>query len=394
MKSIPSQRAQFLSDLAQTNPLPLMLEVEKAQGSWITDIYGKKYLDLIAGIGVSALGHQHPVIQAAIKEQVDRHLHVMVYGEFIQSPQVDYATWLTERLPQGLDAVYFTNSGAEAVEGAMKLAKRKTGRSGFISCRSAYHGSTQGALSLAGEEWLKSAFRPLLPDTRQIDFNNQEQLANIDETTAAVVIELVQAEAGTIPGHSSYLSCLRKRCSDVGALLIIDEIQTGFGRLGTLFGLETYDIVPDILLLGKAIGGGLPLAAFIASQELMACFQENPVLGHITTFGGHPLSCAAGLAMAQELTKGDIIQSVEEKYDFLKANLPAGKLRGKGLLLSLELEDFSQVEQLVTYCFKKGIITDWFLFNDRSIRIAPPLNIGKDELDIACKVISQGYSKL
>ncbi|MBI1183369.1 aminotransferase class III-fold pyridoxal phosphate-dependent enzyme [bacterium] len=394
MQQIPSQKAMFLNHLAQTNHLPLMLEIAEAQGSWITDTSGKRYLDLISGISVSALGHNHPSVQKAIIEQVQKHLHVMVYGEFVQSPQVAYAQWLTSQLPPALNNVYFTNSGTEATEGALKLAKRVTGRPKLISFVNAYHGSTQGALSLAGGEWLKAAFRPLLPQVYQIPFNSIEALDAIDEQTACVVVEPVQGEAGTVPANKDFLQALRKKATENGALLIFDEIQCAFGRTGTFCAFEDYAVVPDILLLGKALGGGMPLGAFIASKELMSTLMENPVLGHITTFGGHPVSCAAGLAMAQQLENDQLIAQVQAKNTYFTQAIKGAKVNGKGLLLSVETADFEQVTQLVKHCIARGVITDWFLFNDRSIRVSPPLNISYSELDVAIEVINDGLAAM
>ena len=394
MKQGSSKRQRFLNHLGQTNDIPLMLDVVDAQGSWLTDANSKKYLDLIAGISVSALGHNHPMVKQAIIDQTNRYLHVMVYGEFIQSPQVDYATWIINRLAKGLDTVYFTNSGAESTEGATKLAKRFTRRSKMLSCINAYHGSTQGALSLAGGEWLKASFRPLLPQTRQIPFNDFDALDQIDSDTACFILEPVQGEAGTVLPSEGYLQAVRKRCDEQGTLLIFDEIQTGFGRTGSLFAHQEMEVIPDIMLLGKALGGGMPLGAFVASKEVMSSLISDPVLGHITTFGGHPISCAAGLAMANEMEGSDVISGVKGKERSIREHLKGGKVNGTGLLLSLELDDFSQVEHLVTHCFENGVITDWFLFNDRSIRIAPPLNIKENEIKFATDVINEGIRTL
>lgn len=394
MKKGNSQRHRFLNHLGQTNDIPLMLEVAAADGCWITDVNGKKYLDLIAGISVSALGHNHPAVKEAIINQTNDYLHVMVYGEFVQSPQVDYATWLASKLSNPLDTVYFTNSGAEATEGATKLAKRFTRRHKMVSCVNAYHGSTQGALSLAGGEWLKSSFRPLLPNTQQIPFNDFDALDAIDEETACFVVEPIQGEAGTLLPSAGYLEAVSRRCAEQGALLIFDEIQTGFGRTGSLFAHQWAGVVPDILLLGKALGGGMPLGAFVASQELMSSLITDPVLGHITTFGGHPVSCAAGLAMAKELDRSGWVGKVKDKEQMIKNAIKVGRVNGKGLLLSLELEGFEQVKRLVGHCYENGVITDWFLFNDRSIRMAPPLTIKSEEISFAADVINEGVRLL
>lgn len=394
MQSIPSQKALFLSKLAQTNDIPLMLEIASASGAKIIDTAGKEYIDLISGISVSTLGHNHPAIKKAIKEQVDKHLHVMVYGEFVQSIQVDYANWISAHLPSGLDTVYFTNSGTEATEGAMKLAKRITGRSKIMSFKNAYHGSTQGALSIAGGEWLKSAYRPLLPDVEQINYNGFSNLTKINEHVACVVMEPLQAEAGTVVAKEGFLEAVRKRCSEVGALLVFDEIQTGFGRTGAFFACTKYGVTPDIILLGKALGGGMPLGAFVSSQEKMAAFKSNPVLGHITTFGGHPVSCAAGMAMAQELENSNLLKRVPEIETRFKNGIKGAQVNGGGLLMSVELNNFSEVEQLVKYCIANGVITDWFLFNENSIRVSPPMIISNEELDTAIEVINNGISKI
>lgn len=394
MQSIPSQKALFLSKLAQTNDIPLMLEIASASGAKIIDTAGKEYIDLISGISVSTLGHNHPAIKKAIKEQVDKHLHVMVYGEFVQSIQVDYANWISAHLPSGLDTVYFTNSGTEATEGAMKLAKRITGRSKIMSFKNAYHGSTQGALSIAGGEWLKSAYRPLLPDVEQINYNGFSNLTKINEHVACVVMEPLQAEAGTVVAEEGFLEAVRKRCSEVGALLVFDEIQTGFGRTGAFFACTKYGVTPDIILLGKALGGGMPLGAFVSSQEKMAAFKSNPVLGHITTFGGHPVSCAAGMAMAQELENSNLLKRVPEIETRFKNGIKGAQVNGGGLLMSVELNNFSEVEQLVKYCIANGVITDWFLFNENSIRVSPPMIISNEELDTAIEVINNGISKI
>lgn len=393
MQSIPSQKALFFNRLAQTNPIPLALDVARAEGAYIYDNQGKKYLDLISGISVSTLGHNHPKVKEAIHKQVDDHLHVMVYGEFVQSKQVEYADYLAQKLPNGLECVYFTNSGAEATEGAMKLAKRLTTRSKVVSFINSYHGSSHGALSIAGGEWLKEAYRPLLPNCVQIEYGTEEGFYEIDENTACVVVEPLQAEGGTVVPSGNFLHNLRQRCDDVGALLIFDEIQTGFGRLGEWFGAIKYAVTPDIMLLGKALGGGMPLGAFVSSKEKMAAFQENPVLGHITTFGGHPVCCAAGLAMAQQIEEQDLIRRVSEIEGRFKAGVKA-KVNGQGLLMSVELGSFEKVEKMVKHCILNGVITDWFLFNEVSIRVSPPMIISNEELDLAIKVINNALDEV
>ena len=385
-----SQREFFLRHIAQTSDIPLGLEVERAEGCYLYDTNGKKFLDLISGISVSTLGHGRTEIIDAIKKQAEKHLHLMVYGEYIQSPQNDYARLLVENLPPQLDSVYFTNSGAEATEGAMKLAKRYTGRTGFVSFENAYHGSTQGALSLAGGEWLKSAYRPLLPDCIQLPYNDIAALERINEKTAAVFIDLVQVEAGVRKIDSTFLSALRDRCTKLGVLLVFDEIQSGMGRTGSLWAFEQFNVVPDILLLGKAFGGGMPLGAFISSKEIMQTLSFDPVLGHITTFGGHPVSCAAGYAALNTLITSGIIDFVKEKESLLRKLLVSPKImafHSAGLLAALELESFAEVQRVIHHCIENGVITDWFLFNDKCIRIAPPLVISNEEIHFASNVI-------
>lgn len=385
-------RSQFYNHLAQTSDMPMELEIVSADGNYQYDSKGKKYLDLISGIAVSNLGHNHPAIKKAISTQLDSHLHLMVYGEFIQSPQVKLATALSEILPQNLSSVFFTNSGSEAVEGALKLAKRFTRRTEMISCKNAYHGSTHGALSIIGSEEWKNSFRPLLPDVKQIAFNHWEDLSLISENTACVIIEPVQGEAGVRIGNVYYLEALRKKCSETGTLLIFDEIQSGFGRTGKFFAFEHFGVIPDILLLGKALGGGMPLGAFISSKEIMDSLQSNPVLGHITTFGGHPLSCAASLAALEVLkTEKWISEATENELLFkeLLVHPEIVEVRGIGLMIAVELRDFEYVQRVIKKCIEGGLITDWFLFSDNSLRIAPPLTITKEEIKSACQIILQ-----
>lgn len=383
-------RNQFLNHLAQTSDMPMALEIVSADGNYQYDKNGKKYLDLISGIAVSNLGHNHPEIKKAIQTQLDAHLHLMVYGEFIQSPQVKLASELAKLLPDNLSSVYFVNSGSEAVEGALKLAKRYTGRTEIISFKNAYHGSTHGALSIIGSEEWKNSFRPLLPDVRQIHFLNWDDLNFISEKTACVIIEPVQGEAGVRIGNEFYLQALRKKCNETGTLLIFDEIQSGFGRTGKMFAFEHFNVVPDILLLGKAMGGGLPLGAFISSAEIMKVLQSNPVLGHITTFGGHPLCCASSLAALKVLQGEKYIDEAEEKGNLFKDLLThpeIKEIRGIGLMLAVELRDFEFVQKVIKNCIEHGLITDWFLFSDCSLRIAPPLTITHDEIKSACEII-------
>lgn len=383
-------RQLFLQHVAQTSPAPLLVEVEHAEGIWLYEPGGKKIMDLIAGIGVSSLGHRHPRVLEAVQGQLNRYMHTLVYGELVLEPQVLLARLLATQLPPNLSHTYFVNSGAEATEGAMKVAKRYTGRAEIISCSYAYHGSTQGAASLMWPTDFTRAYHPLLPGIRHIDFNCMWCLDKITPHTAAVIVETVQAEWGVRKPDKAWLQALRQRCTDNGALLILDEVQAGYGRTGTLFAFEPYDVVPDILLLAKAFGGGMPLGAFIASQEILSVLSQNPVLGHITTFGGHPVSCAAGLATLQVLLESDLIAQVAAKEARFRHQLrhPAIRdLRSAGLLMALELQDFEQVQQVIRYCLEHGVLVDWFLFNDRALRIAPPLIICEEEIDQACAVI-------
>ncbi len=392
-----SLRPLFLQHVAPTSPSPLSLEIERAEGCWLYNRSGKRILDLISGISVSSLGHRHPKVVAAIKEQTDRYLHTLVYGEFILEPQVKLAVRLAEQLPPSLNCTYFVNSGAEATEGAMKLAKRLTGRPGFLSCTYAYHGSTQGAASLMWPTDFTRAFHPLLPGIGHIDFNCHRCLDRIDQQTAAVIVETVQAEWGVRKPDKGYLQALRSRCDETGALLIFDEIQAGYGRTGSLFAFEQYGVVPDILLLAKAMGGGMPLGAFIASRERMASLSHRPVLGHITTFGGHPVSCAAGLAMLEVLLEGDLIAQVPRKEAYFRRLLvhPAIlDVRSAGLLMAVELRSAEDVRNTIHHCLENGVLSDWFLFNDRALRIAPPLSISEEEIEMACATILDALSAL
>ncbi len=387
---MPSLRQLFLQHLAPTSAFPLLLQVDRAEGVYLFDETGKSYIDLISGIGVSGLGHCHPKVVAAIQQQSQRYLHTMVYGEYVLSPQVELAQLLAQHLPASLDSVYFVNSGTEATEGAMKLAKRYTGRFEIISCINAYHGSTQGAISLMNNEELTQGFRPLLPGIRHIDFNCEFCLQKISEETAAVIVETVQGEWGVRKPQKAFLQKLRARCTEVEALLILDEIQAGMGRTGSLFAFEQYGIVPDVLLLAKGLGGGMPIGAFIASAEVMKVLSFDPILGHITTFGGHPVSCAAALATLKVLTESDLISQVPQKealfLELLQHTL-IRDIRSAGLMMAVELKDFDQVQKVIKICIDNGLITDWFLFNDRSLRIAPPLIISEQEIRKACRII-------
>jgi acetylornithine/N-succinyldiaminopimelate aminotransferase len=385
-----TNRQLFLIHLGQTSSAPLMLEIESAEGVYMYGKSGEKYLDLISGVSVSNTGHRHPRIVNAIKEQVDSYLHLMVYGELIQSPQVKYAQKLTESLPSELNNCYFVNSGSEAVEGAMKLAKKSTGKSRILSFKNSYHGSTQGALSVQGSETYRNAFRPLLPDTWQIPFNDFRSLDLIDDHTACVIIEPVQAEAGVIYPVQGFLEALRQRCSESGSLLIFDESQTGFGRLGSLFAISKFNVIPDILVLSKALGGGMPLGAFISSREIMSSLISNPILGHITTFGGHPVCCAAGLESLEVIIDENIIAGVKEKSNLFRKGLVhslIADVRGDGLLMAVELIKADYINYVITHAPDYGIILDYFLFCENAVRIAPPLTIRKDEILMACSQI-------
>ncbi|HET6226438.1 MAG TPA: aspartate aminotransferase family protein [Bacteroidia bacterium] len=385
-----TQRQLFLNHIAQTSETPLALEIERAEGVYLFDQSGKKYMDLISGISVSNVGHRHPKVLQAIQQQLDKYMHLMVYGEYIQSPQVKLASLLSGLLPPSLNSVYLVNSGAEAIEGAMKLAKRCTGRTEIISFKNAYHGSTHGSLSIMGSETFKNSFRPLLPDVRQIEFNNFAQLSEITNRTACVIVEPIQGEAGAIVPQDGFLKQLRKQCHAVGALLVADEIQTGFGRTGKLFAFEHFEFIPDIICFAKGMGGGMPLGAFISSKEKMNMLTNNPILGHITTFGGHPVCCAAGIAVIEVLQQENLIEGVAKKEKLFRDLLVHPKIKsihGKGLLLSLEFESYEQNKTCIDKCIADGIITDWFLFNSHSMRIAPPLTITEEEIREACKII-------
>jgi acetylornithine/succinyldiaminopimelate/putrescine aminotransferase len=388
--NLSGARRLFLQHVAQTSPNPLGLEIDKAEGTYLYDTSGRAYLDLIGGISVANTGHRHPAVVDAIRAQLDRYLHVMVFGEFIQSPQVQYASLLAANLPPSLDTVYFTNSGAEATEGAMKLAKRVTGRTEILAFHKAYHGSTQGALSVMGDEYWRNAFRPLLPGISHETYNSMAGLDAIGRNTACVIAETVQAESGVHAPDGDWLQRLRQRCDETGTLLILDEIQVGFGRTGTLWGFQRYGIVPDILLLGKALGGGMPLGAFIAGQSLMATLTDQPVLGHITTFGGHPVCCAAGLASMQVLLQEHWIDEVQRKERLFRQRLahPAIRaVRSCGLLIAVEFDSFDLNKRIIDICIRNGILTDWFLFAPECLRIAPPLTITEQEIGSACDIM-------
>lgn len=385
-----TQRQLFFNHLAQTSETPLALEIEKAEGIYLVDVSGKRYMDLISGISVSNVGHRHPKVLAAIQNQLDKYLHLMVYGEYIQSPQVQLAKLLADNLPENLSSAYFVNSGSEAIEGAMKLVKRFTGRTEIISFKNGYHGSTHGSLSIMGNEEFKNAYRPLLPDIRQIEYNNVNDLKHITNRTAGVIVETIQGEAGAIIPQSDFLLQLRNRCTEVGAMLVADEVQCGFGRTGKLFAFEHYNFIPDIICLAKGMGGGMPIGAFISSKEIMHSLTNNPLLGHITTFGGHPVSCAASAATLKVLLEEKLIEKVEQKEKLFRSLLKHPKIKsinGKGLLLAIEFESYEQNKIIIDKCIENGVITDWFLFNAHSMRIAPPLTITEEEITAACKII-------
>lgn len=368
----------------------MAFEIAKAEGCLLYDIHEKEYLDLIGGISVANIGHRHPKVIEAIKKQLDAYLHVMVYGEFVESPQVQYAKLLTDHLPFSLNSVYFTNSGAEATEGAMKLAKKFTGRTQIIAFKNSYHGSTQGALSVLGDEYWRNAFRPLLPDVLHLEYNSSGTLNEITERTACVIAETVQAEAGIIIPSKEWMQALRKKCTETGTLLILDEIQAGFGRTGRLWGFENFRIVPDVLLLGKALGGGMPMGAFVADKKMMDAFTENPLLGHITTFGGHPVCCAAGMAAMKVLLEEKIIDEVKSKEELFKSLLTHPKIkavRSFGLWMAVEFDNFETNKKVIDACIENGVMTDWFLFASNCLRISPPLNISKEQIRKACWVI-------
>lgn len=392
-----SDRQLFLNNLAQTSDSPLALEIVKAEGVYLFDASGKKYVDLISGISVSNTGHRHPKVVQAIKDQADKYLHLMVYGEYIQSPQVKLAGALAELLPENLNNCYFVNSGSEAVEGALKLAKRYTGRRNIVAFKQAYHGSTNGALSVIGNESYQVPFGPLLPGIEHIEFNCINGLKSITSETACVIIEPVQGEAGIIAAKPEFLTALRNRCNETGTLLIFDEIQTGMGRTGSMFAFEKYTVIPDILLLAKGLGGGMPLGAFISSREIMQTLTFNPVLGHITTFGGHPVSCAAALANIGVILNEKLIESVALKsalfVDLLGKSPAINEIRAVGLMIALQLDNFSHVKKVIDRCIGEGVIIDWFLFNDSSVRIAPPLTITEEQIREVCRIILESLEK-
>jgi acetylornithine/succinyldiaminopimelate/putrescine aminotransferase len=391
-----TNRQIFLQHIAQTSDSPYLLEISHADGIFLYDPEGNPYIDLISGVSVSNLGHRHPEVISSVKDQLDRYMHLMVYGEFIQSPQVKLAALLSEILPPQLNCTYFVNSGSESAEGALKLAKRYTGRFKTIAFNKAYHGSTGGALSVMGDESFKNAFRPLIPGTTFLDFDDFKGLDQIDSQTACVIIEPIQGEGGIMMPKDGFLKEIRERCDRTGALLVFDEIQTGMGRTGSMFAFQHWNVIPDILLLAKGFGGGMPLGGFVSSTRIMSVFKTNPVLGHITTFGGHPVSCAAGLASLEVLRREDLIIDVPGKEklfrDHLKHQL-IKDIRGKGLFMAVELGSAEMVQKLIRLAREDGIITDWFIFHDTAFRIAPPLIISAEQIRDVCSRLEKLLEK-
>ncbi|MDB5257498.1 MAG: aspartate aminotransferase family protein [Chitinophagaceae bacterium] len=391
-----THRSLFLRHLAQTSDAPLALEIEKASGIYLYTAEGKSILDLISGIAVSNIGHCHPAVVKAVQQQSETYMHLMVYGELIQSPQVLLAEALCKTLPSVMDRVYFVNSGSEAVEGALKLAKRYTGRRNLISCYNAYHGSSHGSLSMMGNEFFKQAFRPLLPGVSHIRFGAVDDLHLINEQTAAVIIEPIQGEAGVVMADVSYFHALSKRCKETGCLLIFDEIQSGFGRSGSFWYFEQLGITPDILVCAKGMGGGMPIGAFISSNDIMQTLTHDPFLGHITTFGGHPVSCAASLATLKTILSDELSLKARVKGEAFRKRLthPAiVEIRGIGLMMAIELGDANLVQKTIAKALEKGLLTDWFLFKDTALRLAPPLTITEEEIEKACTILLESLSE-
>ena len=385
-------KEDFLEFQAMTTPSPLGLTVKKAKGAYITSTTGKKYLDFIAGVSACSLGHRHPKVVSAIRKQTKKYMHVMVYGEFAQEPSVTLCKELVAILPENQESIYLTNSGTEAIEGAIKLAKRATGRSELIGSFKSYHGSTHGALSLLGSEHQKEGYRPLIPGTRFIRFNSIKDLVQITTSTAAVLLETIQGGAGFILPNENYLKKVKERCQEVGALLILDEIQPGFGRTGLFFGFEHYSVEPDIVVMGKGMGGGLPVGAFSASHSLMRLFKDNPKLGHISTFGGNPVIAAASLATLRELRDSQIIFQIKKKEALFRQELKHKKIkeiRGKGLMLALIVENPETANKIIFKCLDKGLILFWLLWEKNAIRISPPLTIKEKEIIRGCRIIQE-----
>lgn len=388
----------FLKYQGQTTPHPLAIEISHANGSYIYDANGKKMLDFVAGVSANTLGHNHPKVTNAIKNQLDSYTHVMVYGEFIQKPQLELCKALAKTLPENLSSVYIVNSGTEATEGALKLAKRFTGRDEMIAAKNSYHGNTQGAMSVCGAEQQNRAFRPLVPGIKFIEFNNEADLAKITTKTAGVILETIQGGAGFIEPQNNYLTKVKQRCEEVGALLILDEIQTGIGRTGKFWGFENYNVIPDIIITGKGLGGGMPIGAFIASFEIMNCLKENPKLGHITTFGGHPVIASAGLATVKEITESNLIEETLRKEklirDKFKNHSAIKEIRGRGLMLALLVESPEIASKIILNCLNKGLILFWLLFEGNAIRITPPLTISDKEINEGCDLILNELNNL
>jgi len=387
---MPSKRELYLQNVAQTSEMPLLLEIDHAEGMYMYTKDGKRYLDLNSGISVSSLGHRHPKVIKAVKDQLDKHLHTMVYGEHIHSPQVEFADLLTKSLDNGLDSVYYLSSGSEAVEGALKLARKYTNRYEIVACSNAYHGSTMGSESLRSDESFTRSFLPGLPGVRHIDFNDESQLNKITHNTACVILEPVQAEAGVKPPKNNYLKKVRARCTEVGALMILDEIQTGFGRTGYLFAHKKYDVVPDVLLIGKAMGGGMPISAFVAPKDIMMSLAKKPMLGHITTFGGHPVCVAAAHATLKTLIDDNIYQDVLRKEKLIRQKLKhtiIKEVRSSGLMMSVELTRRKYLKHVVTHTIENGAVIDYFLFNNKSFRLAPPLIISDEQIEEGCDIL-------
>jgi acetylornithine/N-succinyldiaminopimelate aminotransferase len=385
-------KSDFFKYQAQTSPYPLALEIESANGSYIYDVNGKEYLDFVAGVSANTLGHNPKNVVHAIKQQVDKYMHVMVYGEFVQQPQVELAKFMVSKLPESLNSVYLTNSGTEAAEGAIKLAKRVTGKYEIIAAKNGYHGNTQGAMSVCGKEEQNGAFRPLIPGVKFIEFNNLIEIEKINSKTAAVILETIQGGAGFIEPVNDYLKKVKERCEAVGALLILDEIQTGIGRTGTFYGFENYNVIPDIFITGKGLGGGMPIGAFVSSFAYMSSLKENPKLGHITTFGGHPVIAAAALATLQEVFRENLIKDTlkkEQLFRNLLVHESIVEIRGKGLMLAIMLDDSALVDTIILESLKNGLILFWLLFEKKAIRISPPLTITVSEIEKGCAIILQ-----
>lgn len=392
-----SQKTLFLQHVGQTSPCPLALEIVKAEGIYIHDASGKKYIDLVSGVSVSNVGHCNPKVVNAVKEQADKYMHLMVYGEYVQEPQVKFAKKIIDNTPDNFESVYFVNSGSEAIEGAMKLAKRFTGRREMLAFENAYHGSTHGALSIYGGTELNKAVQPLLPGVDFMHFNDVSTLSKITDKTACVIMEVIQAEGGIINADINFLKAVRKKCDEVGALLVFDEIQTGFGRTGELFAFEHYGVVPDILCIAKGMGGGMPIGAFVASKQIMDTLTVNPALGHITTFGGHPVSCAAGLAALEVVLDENLVKLANAKGDKIRKALnhkAIDHIRGKGLFLAVELKPEYDIDKFLDICLEVGLVFDLFLFNRTSFRIAPPLTVTDDEIDVIIAKLQKALNTL